>query len=242
MQNQIYDKLEEIIAADSDDLAAWSQNYYLHHRKRYDYDLKKIEEFKPAGAVLEVGSSPYHLTFLLKQLGYDINGLDINPERQRSFIDKAGLDIRKCNIETEAVPFNDQQFHYIIFNEIFEHLRINPIDTLRKLRGALHPDGVMVLSTPNLYRVRNVVNMIRGRGFDDPYDEFAKLEKIGHMGHVREYTPAQVRRFLNNTGFEVIRTELISHEPLRGMWRIFSPLTYFVPAFRDYQIHFCRPV
>ena len=35
------------------------------------------------------------------------------------------------------------------------------------------------------------------------YAEYQKLEKLGHMGHVREYTTTEVIQFLRNIGFEI---------------------------------------
>lgn len=237
---EFYKELDRIIADDKSDLAAWSQNYFKHHQQRYRYDLENLRKYYSSGKILEVGSAPYHLTYLIKQSGLPVTGVDIDPSRQHEFIQSVGLEIVRCNIEQEQLPFGDNSFQYIIFNEIFEHLRINPIRTLREINRVLHPEGMLVLSTPNLYSVRNIVHLLLGRGFDNPYSEFNKLETIGHMGHVREYSVAQVKEFLKNTGYNVFRSELISHYPLKGMWALFNPVRKMVPTLHSYQVHFCR--
>lgn len=232
-------KLESLIAADQSSLRDWSLNYFQHHHKRYNFDLDTIDRYYTSGKILEVGSAPYHLTWLMKERGLPVTGVDIDPSRQKEFIERAGLEIITCNIEKDPLPFPDDHFHYVIFNEIFEHLRINPIATLKELRRVVHPDGVFVLSTPNLYSVRNIVNIIRGKGFDDPYTEFNKLNTIGHMGHVREYSVRQVQAFLANTGFKILKSTTVSHYPLKGMWRLFNPLRKIFPGIHAYQIHIC---
>src|SRR5690554_4671144 len=122
-----FSSLNRLIAADTSELADWSRNYFNHHQRRYDYDLKNLDRHYSAGDILEVGSAPYHLTYLIQQSGRPVQGVDIDPSRQMDFIRAAELNIVRCNIEREVLPFADNSFHYIIFNEIFEHLRINPI-------------------------------------------------------------------------------------------------------------------
>lgn len=205
---QLYERLKKDLqsARALDEFAVWSMNYLNSHRLRYLSELKLIESLVPAGGrVLEIGSSPCHMTFCLKENGYDVEGWDIAPERFSDFISRHGLTVRKVNIETDDVAVWKEAFDFVLFNEVFEHLRINPIETLRKINSVLKRGGGLLLSTPNLSSLGNMVSMLVGKGFDDPYKEFQKLELYGHMGHVREYTAAQVETFLRNTGFNVSR-------------------------------------
>jgi len=39
------------------------------------------------------------------------------------------------------------------------------------------------------------------------YEEWQKLERIGHMGHVREYTANELIEFVENFGFKLIKLE-----------------------------------
>lgn len=237
-----FEKLEQQLKTSKSDLSDWSSNYFKMHRTRYKSDLKLITKHLQSGKLLELGSAPYHLTYLLKECDIHITGVDIAPERFKDFISDNELNIHKCNIEVEQLPFKDNQFDCILFNEIFEHLRINPIDTLTEINRVLKNDGVLILTTPNLYSVRNVVNFLLGKGFDSPYQEFSKLNTIGHMGHVREYTPNQVSEFLTHTGYEIIDVKMQSHIPLSGMWSIFNIVRKILPQFHSYQIQIAKKV
>lgn len=224
----------------SEDIQAWNLNYFKNHQSRFLNDYKTVVDYYSEGKILELGSAPLHFTYLLQSMGMPVVGVDINPERFRDFIEAQGLDIRRCNVETEKLPFDDGEFHLIIFNEIFEHMRINPIETLKEIRRVLHRDGHLILSTPNLYSIPTFVNFLLGKGFDDPYDQFEKLEKFGHMGHVREYSVRQVNKFLENTGYEPIAIKLQSHRPLRGMWTPFNLVRKVFPRFHAFQTHICK--
>lgn len=237
--SELLERLEGILVKDNGELATWSMNYYRMHRKRYLWDIQLFKRLYNGGEVLELGSAPFHLTWLLKESGAPITAVDIDPSRQETFLKESGIRAVKCNIETERLPFADHSFKYILFNEIFEHLRINPIKTLKEVQRVLHKDGVLVLSTPNLYGVRNVVNLVLGKGFDSPYEQFSKLETIGHMGHVREYSVKQVKEFLENTGFKVEEVMRVSHTPLRGLWTPFNLVRRVFPRYHRFQVHVC---
>lgn len=173
------------------------------HKNRYKKDLDIISKYFNGGKILDIGANPFHLTFCLKQLGYEIMGVDINPEPFLSFINKYNLVIKKVNIEAEELPFKTNTFDFIIFNEVFEHLRINPIFTLKEINRVLKPGGILLLTTPNLYAIHKILMFNLGRSFNDAYDEFNKLNIYGYMGHIREYSVNEVRKFLEKTGFRI---------------------------------------
>ena len=65
----------------------------------------------------------------------------------------------------------------------------------------------------------------------EPYQEFSKLESLGHMGHVREYTTREVVEFLARIGFEV--REIVYRGRFGVPWadamcRLAAPLRPFV--------------
>lgn len=173
------------------------------HKDRYKKDLELINRYFKGGKILDIGANPFHLTFCLRQLGYEITGVDINPDPFKSFINKYNLVIKKANIETEELPFKTSTFDFIIFNEVFEHLRINPIFTLREINRVLKPGGILLLTTPNLYAIHKIFMFNLGKSFNDAYDEFNKLNVYGYMGHIREYSTKEIRKFLQNTNFKI---------------------------------------
>lgn len=176
---------------------------FQDHKNRYAKDIELINSYYKGGRILDLGANPFHLTFCLKELGYDITGVDINPTPFKEFIQRYDLKVVEANIETEKLPFKDQFFDFIIFNEVFEHLRINPIFTLSEINRVLKKDGVLFLTTPNLYALHKILMFNMGLGFNDAFNEFNKLNIYGYMGHIREYSTKEVSNFLENTGFKI---------------------------------------
>lgn len=240
MTNKNYDNLFKVIEKELNtidpNLREWNLNYFSAHKNRYVSDLEIIERYYIEGEILEVGSVPCHLTYCLKKLGYPIIGSDLKPERVKSFIEKYNLTVVKCNIEKDELPFESNRFGLIIFNEVFEHLRIDPIFALKELNRVLKPGGIMILTTPNLYSLGKIVRFLLGQGFNDAYKEFEKLRTLGHMGHIREYSTKEAKEFLENTEFKVINVEYKVYN--RTKTKIpFLDLAYrLIPKWRPFQI------
>jgi len=189
-------------------LATWHDNYVAHNGDRLAVDIDILQSRVPPGQeILEIGSAPFVLTVALSEAGYAVTGCDLEPARYEASIQQLGLTVTQCNIETEVLEFDDDSFDVILLNEVFEHLRIDLIFTLRQLRRVLRPGGLLFVSTPNLKSIGGIKNFLfKGRAYScsgDVYDEFHKLSELGHMGHVREYAPNEVVTFLEKIGFEV---------------------------------------
>lgn len=223
-------------------MQGWNVEYFNNHKDRYLSDLSLVQKYYQEGDILEIGGCPFHFTFILKKSGYSVVSLDLDSERFHDFIEKHDIKVIDCDIENEKLPFQDNQFRLILFNEVFEHLRIDPISTIEEINRVLHPDGFLILTTPNLCSLNNMFSFIHRQGFDEPYLEFEKLHTLGHMGHVREYTPGQVKQFLQKTGFEVIRTEYRMHRKMRKKFKLFlrDVCMKLRPQWQDFQVQVAR--
>ena len=204
----LIDELADRIHPEDPALEEWFQDYRREHRARLAADLDLVERYvEPGARVLEYGAVPLLMTSALAALDYDVSALDIEPGRFASAITDLGLAIARCDVETEPVPFDEASFDAVLFNELFEHLRINPIFTLGEVLRVLRPGGRLLLSTPNLRSFRGLRNLLvhnQGHAVSaGVYRQYEKLESLGHMGHVREYTTREVSEFLTRIGFRV---------------------------------------
>lgn len=204
----LYDEVIQQIQPDVSQLDEWFTRYARQHRNRIAFDIGYAQDYLKNGAkVLEIGSVPLLLTGALARMEFAITGADLAPERFQAGIDRLGLSVVKCNIETEKLPFPDEAFDAVIFNEVFEHLRINPVFTLQEVHRVTRPGGRLLLSTPNLKSLRGIIHYVfRNKAYSccaNMYNEYQKLETIGHMGHVREYTAREIEEFLEQIGFGV---------------------------------------
>lgn len=202
-------------APDVESLRPWYQTYSAGQKLRLAFDLDYVRRYASVDDVIvEFGSMPPILTVALTRLGYSVCGLDLAPARFQSVLRSERLSVKKVDFEVERLPFADEAVDVVVCNEVFEHLRIDPLFTFSEIRRVLKPQGVLLLSTPNLTSWKGwYFFAIKGRLAPDVYDAYAKLRTLGHMGHVRLYSPLEVATFLEKTGFAV---RLIIH---RGQWQ-----------------------
>lgn len=181
---------------------------FIDHRNRYLNDIRLVNKyFKRSGRVLEIGSLPCQMTYCLKRIGFKVVGVDISPRILSKFIFRYNLEVKKCDIEKQRLPFRNNYFDNILFNEVFEHLRIDPLSTLKEVNRVMKPGGLLILTTPNLYAFHKIIMFNIGMGFNNPYLEFEKLTRYGYMGHIREYSTSEIKEILKKTGFKVKKVE-----------------------------------
>lgn len=205
---KLVNEIGGLIRPSCNNLSDWYDNYLRNHRLRVAFDIDLVSRYAPKGAkVLDVGCVPPLLTGALRRMGYDVCGVDISPERFQAALLLLDLVVQKCNIELEKLPFSDSSFDVILFNEIFEHLRINPIFTLGEVFRIMKPGARLLLSTPNLHSLEGLIRFLVHRQAisvgEGIFDEYSKLSRLGHMGHVREYTSREVCEFLCDMGFNI---------------------------------------
>lgn len=239
------ENLRSLQQAESGDQSDWGKGYFDGHISNYKDIVNLVEEYLES-PILEVGSMPYHLSYLLDELGYEVIATDINPYRMPDIPRASGFDVIACDVEKNHFPIKSNSVSSVLFTEVLEHLRINPVLTLREIRRVLKPDGKMLLTTPNGLSMFNIKSLVSSGKVTDPYEEYHKLEKVGHMGHVREYTPAEVRSLLTKTGWNIEWSSTVDWP--NGGWRERS-LTYslglavasIVPSLRKHQVHLATP-
>ncbi|GAA0858887.1 class I SAM-dependent methyltransferase [Aliiglaciecola litoralis] len=213
----------------------WQRGYYVDHKQRYLADLKLILDNVTDNTLLEVGAAPGHMTALMKACGINVTGVDLNPERVSNIITAFDMDIRQCDVEREPLPFEDETFDFIVFNEIFEHLRIDPPFVLCELNRILQPGGKLMLTTPNLYSLPSIARFLTGRSIADPVIEYSKLRNMGHMGHVREYSAHEVSRCLFASGFSPCYVNYRFHANYSGKKKALLSTMYRLVPSRFYR-------
>jgi 2-polyprenyl-3-methyl-5-hydroxy-6-metoxy-1,4-benzoquinol methylase len=179
-------------------------SYYEISRERYYLTLRYLAEIDlPSPAkVLDVGGGQFAI--LASKLFGDQATIGDISDAYRAPADEAGAQFQVCNLlEDDPPPFKGA-FDLVILAEVVEHMPLPPYVVLSKVRGWLRPGGALLVTTPNLFRLRNLIRMVRGR---DPFDRFMLPRADVGVGHQTEYSADHLDWQLKEAGFVVERLE-----------------------------------
>lgn len=175
--------------------------------RRFVYTLGLVPDGD--GTLLELGANPYFTTILLKKFRkYDLwlsnyfghtgrtgtqeviyEDFDGSERLERFVYDE-------FNIEEDRFPYPDATFEVVLFCEIVEHLLKDPVAALREIQRVLKPDGLLILTTPNVARLENVARLLSGANLYDPYSGYGPYGR-----HNREYNRHELTQLLEYCGF-----------------------------------------
>lgn len=183
-------------------------DYYELSRERYWKTLGYLARARvPSPAkVLEIGGGQVAI-LAAKLFGDEATVADISDTYNAPVLG-AGVGFEKCNLMEDDPPQFAGRFDVVVLAEVVEHLPIPPYVILSKVRKWLTPDGIVLITTPNLFRLRNLARMVLGR---DLFDQFILPRPDVGLGHQTEYSAVHLDWQLREAGFAV---ECMEHDQL----------------------------
>ena len=162
----------------------------------------------PRGKLLDIGCGDGKVMEHAQQLGWDVVGVEIDPEAVR-VAKNAGLNVIEADYD--QVNKFSEQFDCVICSHVLEHLH-QPMDLLERIKQVLKPGGYVLLVLPNsLSTVRmqfgkywrglesprhlgipssfSILNTMRRVGFDavlmntSHKETYAESERIARQNH-----------------------------------------------------------
>lgn len=209
-----------------------------------------LDNVPAGGLVVDAGAFPGTLTRELSK-NWQVIALDVAPERPidaqiayhrgtstrgPSFSDAmgaAGVRVLKSDIERDRWPIDSESVDAVVLTEVIEHLYVAPLHTLLEANRILKPDGVFLVSTPNLLSIRGRVSFALGNMdgvIQRPFRAFLQKFELGHIGHVRLYAASELEEMLHALGFSTL-TRYYSFDFWAGT-KIFGDLAPKRPLYR----------
>lgn len=148
---------------------------------------------------MEIGATPFHFSKILVEAGVDLTAIDPSPERVNEEYFE-GMQVFTADVETQPLPFSNGEFDTVLLMDVIEHFYVNPLFALREIARVMKPGGKLLVTTDNLYSLRYMKRFLSGRSINNAVEEWQKLEKIGHRGHIRLYSKRELRMFFAASG------------------------------------------
>jgi len=115
--------------------------------KRHGAMLALIKRHAPRrGRLLEVGAGGGFFLKSAERAGWEVVGVELSGEAVEFATNRLDLDVRLE--QAEQMTFPPPLFDVVVMFDVVEHL-LDPLVSLQRVRGALRPGGVLVISTPN---------------------------------------------------------------------------------------------
>jgi SAM-dependent methyltransferase len=213
--------LPESVQVAPEYIAGWAtvpeaQEYVQVHRTRLARTLEITPPGGPEDRVLEMGVYLQITPALRTKLGYGtVRGCyygTAGEVARREVVSAEGerfaCDVDLFNAEKDSFPYADEYFSTVLCCELIEHLFHDPMHLMSEVNRILKPGGHLVMTTPNLAALRSISAILQGfhPGFFHAYLRPAPGGETDAR-HNREYTPREIQRLLENSGFSIVRLE-----------------------------------
>lgn len=168
---------EEYIASRDDRLATFGEL------------IKKIQQFKTSGRILDVGT--YGGIFLSAALeaGYEAQGIEPSAWAVEHARRTTGAAVIQGTCET--IEFGPDKFDLITMWDVIEHLE-DPSLCLRRLRGRLKDDGLVFITT---HDIGSLFARVMGK-------RYMWLMRF----HLYHFSPATLEDMMSRAGYEQVKT------------------------------------
>jgi len=181
----------------------FAKNFYHSHRLEKVISVLKNYHFN---RLLDVGCGDGSFSVLLKSFTNEVYGVDISEKAVESANEKI---TKACvvTVDEEALPFEDNFFDAVFCGEVIEHL-YDPDYLLAEIHRVLKPDGLCIITTPNLASWHN--RLILLLGFQPYLTEVSLKYNVGKFkaklndisGHIRPFTYKSLKELLKLHDFD----------------------------------------
>lgn len=176
--------------------------------------LATLSRFR-AESLLDVGCADGAITLELKKAlrAREAHGIEIAAEAVVAA--KAnGVDAVLLNVDTGDFPFPDGRFDAVYCGEVIEHV-FNTDHLLDEISRVLAPEGICLLSTPNLAGWPNRLALLLGyqpypTSVAPKHEAAGKLlitGEEGQWGHIRVFTLRALKHVVQAHGFCIVSVE-----------------------------------
>lgn len=175
--------------------------YFVHYPIKRSRRSSHAYALKMAGSghqVLDIGCGEGFFAAELCRNANRVSGVDALPDAQRSDVLEQYVRMDLNAPHGLIAAFGGRRFDRVLLLDVLEHLT-HPERLMAEAVSGTAPDGQLVISVPNVANITVRLALLFGRF---SYTERGILDRT----HVRFFTRATARRFLENNGCEVLET------------------------------------
>lgn len=155
----------------------------------------------PSQRLLDVGCGDGALSLLVQPKVAEVHGIEW-AQHAMERAQTRGVLVRRCDLNRDSFPYEDGWFDAVACVDVIEHV-LDPRRLLKEIHRILRPDGVVILTTPNVRYIHFLSELLfRGRfpktsndaeGYDGghlhyfTFDDLGALLAEARFGALEEY-------------------------------------------------------
>ncbi|HQP09771.1 MAG TPA: class I SAM-dependent methyltransferase [Candidatus Omnitrophota bacterium] len=141
-------------------------------------------DYRGDGKILDVGCNNGLYLYLLKNIGWEVYGVEINSEAAKA---AAHIGINCFCGDLESARYPDHYFDVVRLHHVLEHV-YSPYRILLEIKRILKPDGIAHIEVPNqesfsFYVFRHIWH--------------------GNQGHLHVFSPSTFKKLCAKAGFKI---------------------------------------
>lgn len=150
--------------------------------------ISGIPKYIKNGKLLDIGCSYGLFMYEMKNLGWNVKGIETNQAAVDYGNNELELDIEKISIDDFKIS---EKYDVVTLRMVLEHV-FHPMDTLRKIKDFIKDDGTLIFSVPNF------------NGLDVRI--FKRYCYTLHLpAHLTHFTKASIKKYLESLDYKDIR-------------------------------------
>ena len=196
------------------------QKYLRHHQsgKRYGFSFELEERaaiisnwIGSKKKILDVGCRDGVFTGKIMKNNV-VTGVDIDTTALQICRKNLGIETIQHNLNT-SFPFLKESFDVVLLGEVLEH-SIFPEFLLSEIAHVLKPDGFLVGSVPNAYRLKNRVLFFLGKEYDPD------------QTHLHHFSLQELKRMLSKE-FMILELKIVFGRAIKFSSKLFGNTIMF---------------
>ena len=181
--------------------------------------LPIFEKYLPKqGKIIEGGCGLAPWVYVLKEKGYDIEGIDYS-EETINFVRRHHPELTIKVGDVFNLDYAENSIKGYISLGVVEHFEEGPQKILKEAYRVLRSEGIFIVSVPCLNPLRRMKKIM---GLYDEEGEF----------YCYAFTKSEISRYLTETGFKIIDTYY--YDPVKGLKDEFRVLRSFMMRGNSY--------
>lgn len=187
-----------------------NSDYHLGYQKYYSQEylywkpvLGWIDELRNVNSVIDIGGAYGTLLMYASRAtrAQDYALIDVIGYLSPALEKELNIKIYNLDIEKNELEIN-KKFDLIIFTEVIEHFNYHPLPALEKIKKLMHPQSVLLLTTPDASEWGRVTDYYSSLSSIPNYDG---QQSSWIDGHIWQYEKNELDSLLLGAGFCIDR-------------------------------------